>query len=284
MNKIRYTLLLLLLSFNLFSQDDLIGDLEKDMKIDTKINNTFEALKIINIESTEIAGKKEFYLLIAHRFGSVKNGFSDLFGLDLATIKFSFFYGVNDWLQVGMARSKFRKTYDFNAKYRILTQKTDGIPFTITGFSSVGINTLLDKDNYPKLEFKHRLTYLSELLISSKINDAISLQVSPIFIHENLVNNPNQANSQFALSLAGSFQFSSSLSLTAEYTPHFNRASNSSFKDALSIGLDWQVGGHVFQLMFTNSQQLNDSHYVTNATGDWGKGDVFFGFNLYRVF
>ncbi len=283
MNKL-YVILFLFYSIFSFSQDDLLDDLENVAIIDKKVNSSFEALKIINIESTKIAGKKEFYLLIAHRFGSIKNGFDDLFGLDAATIKFSFFYGINDWLQVGFARSKFRKTYDFNAKYKLKSQVYDGFPFTITGFSSFAINSALKKDDFPNLTFANRLTYLSELLISKKINDNISLQIAPIFIHENLVKNSEQSNSQFALSLAGSFRISDSWSVTTEYTPHFNRASNSNFNNALSLGLDWQVGGHVFQLMFTNSQQLNDSHYVTNATGNWSKGDIFFGFNLYRVF
>ncbi|MEE9348885.1 MAG: DUF5777 family beta-barrel protein [Flavobacteriaceae bacterium] len=284
MKKSLYFLCIIIFNLHCYSQDDLLKDLDEDVVVDTKINNTFEALKIINIESTELAGEKEFYFLIAHRFGSLKNGFDDLFGLDVATIKFSFFYGVKDWLQLGVARSEFKKMYDINAKYRFMTQETDGFPFTISGFSSIGINTVLKKRNFPKMTFNHRLTYLSELLISRKMNDNLSLQIAPIFIHENLVANPNQSNSQFALSLAGSYKISDSWSITTEYTPHLNRATNSNFADALSFGLDWQVGGHVFQLMFTNSQPLNDSHYVTNATGVWEKGDVYFGFNLYRVF
>jgi hypothetical protein len=283
MKKLPFFLLLLLPIF-LFSQDDLLGELEDDAVIDKKTFATFDALKIINIESSKIAGKGDFYFLIAHRFSSIKNGFDDLFGLDGATIKFSFFKGINDWLQLGVARSEFQKTYDINAKYRIKTQVSDGFPVTITGFSSIGINTGLDKDNLPKIQFENRLIYLSELLISKKFNEKLSLQIAPIFIHENLVTNDNQDNSQFAMAFAGRHRISKSISITGEYVPHFNRASSTNFNDALSIGIDWQVGGHVFQLMFTNSQPLNDTHYITNATGEWSDGDVFFGFNLYRVF
>lgn len=282
----KYCYVFLLLVFVQFSyaQDDLLDELDDTVVVDKTVSATFEGLKIINIESTKTAGKGDFYFLIAHRFGTIKNGLDDLFGLDAATIKFSFFYGLSDRFQLGVARSEFRKTYDFNAKYKIAKQVGDGFPVTITSFSSIGINTLLDKDDFPNLKFENRLTYLSELLISRRFNDHLSLQVAPIFIHENTVVNDNQDNSQFALALAGSYQISESISLTAEFVPHFNRASNTGFKDALSIGIDWEVGGHIFQLMFTNSQQLNDSHYVTNASGDWSDGDVFFGFNLYRVF
>lgn len=279
-----YLFILLLIPFFTFSQDDLLDELDQDSVVDKSINSSFEALKIINIESTKVAGKGDFYFLIAHRFGTIKNGIDDLFGLDAATIKFSFFYGISDKLQLGAARSEFHKTYDLNAKYKIAKQIEDGFPFTITSFSSLGIDTFLDKDDLPNLEFQHRLTYLSELLISKKFNDEFALQIAPIFIHENLVTNSKQDNNQFAVALAGSYKISKSISITGEFVPHLNRASNSDFNDVLSLGIDWQVGGHVFQLMFTNSQQLNDSHYVTNATGDWSDGDVFFGFNLYRVF
>ncbi|MCF6349904.1 MAG: DUF5777 family beta-barrel protein [Flavobacteriaceae bacterium] len=279
-----YFLLLLVIPIFIFSQEDLLGELDDEIKVDKTVNSTFEALKIINIESSKVAGKGDFYFLIAHRFGTIKNGLDDLFGLDAATIKFSFFYGATDRLQLGVARSEFRKTYDLNVKYKIARQVKDGFPFTITSFSSVGINTLLDSDDLPNLEFQHRLTYLSELLISKKVNANLSLQVAPIFIHENLVADVNQDNSQFAIALAGSYRISNSISLTGEFVPHLNRASDSEFNNALSLGIDWQVGGHVFQLMFTNSQQLNDSQYVTNATGNWSDGDIFFGFNLYRVF
>ncbi len=282
--KKKYLFLLLLIPFITFSQEDLLEDLENDAVVDKSVTSTFEGLKIINIESTKVAGKGDFYFLIAHRFGSIKDGVKELFGLDGATIKFSFFYGITDKLQLGAARSEFRKTYDLNAKYKIAKQVTDGFPFTITNFSSIGIDTNLDKDILPGLEFENRLTYLSELLISRKFNDELSLQIAPIFIHENLVKNSNQDNSQFALALAGSYQISKSISITGEFVPHFNRISNSDFKDVVSLGIDWEVGGHIFQLMLTNSQQLNDTHYVTNATGDWSDGDIYFGFNLYRVF
>lgn len=155
MNKLLF--FLLLLPVFSFSQDDLLDELEGDAVIDKTQNATFDALKIINIESTKIAEKSDFYFSIAHRFSSVKNGFDDLFGLDGATIKFSFFKGINEWLQLGVARSEFQKMYDINAKYRIKTQVKDGFPVTITGFSSIGINTGLKKDNLPKLQFENRL-------------------------------------------------------------------------------------------------------------------------------
>lgn len=280
-------ILLAFMSLSIYSyaqDEDLLSELEDEVEVDNTVFATFDALKIINVESTKLPGEKEFYLSFAHRFGSVADGFKEFFGLDQATIKISIFYGLNDWLAVGFARSEFRKTYDLNLKYRFIRQEKGAFPFTIAGFSSIAANSSIGKDDYPKLEFKHRLTYLTELLISRKINKKLSLQLTPMFIHENFVYDDNQDNSQFAMVVGGRHKIGRNLAITMEYGHHFNRAEGSPYVDPFSVGLDIQTGGHTFQLMFTNSQPLNDSQYVTNATGDWGQGDIFFGFNLYRVF
>ncbi|MCF6213612.1 MAG: DUF5777 family beta-barrel protein [Flavobacteriaceae bacterium] len=275
---------LFLFSLNAFTQNDLLKELESKLKISNSVNNAFKALKIVNLESTKLVGEGDLYFIIAHRFGSVKNGLDDLFGLDEATIRFSFFYGFNKWLNLGVSRSEFRKTYEASIKYRLIHQKKEGFPFTIVGFSSIGINTNIDKIDFPKLTFKHRLTYFNALLISRKINKFLSLEFAPIFIKENFVLNDFQANSQYVLAFGGSHKLNKSLSLNFDYAYHLNRTSNSDFKNPLSVGLDIQVGGHIFQLIFSNAQPLTDANYITNTTGNWKKADIFFGFNLLRVF
>ncbi|MFK5889768.1 MAG: DUF5777 family beta-barrel protein [Flavobacteriaceae bacterium] len=275
---------LFLIAFKANAQDNLLEELDAQIKPDNLVNNTFEALKIVNLESTKLVGKGDLYFVIAHRFGSVKNGLSDLFGLDESTIRFSFFYGFSDGFNLGISRSEFRKTYEISSKYRLTQQQKEGVPFTIVGFSSLGINTALSKNNFPKLKFKHRLTYFNELLISRKINKILSLEIAPIFIKENFVLNDLQDNSQFVLAVGGSHKLNKSLSLNIDYAHNFSRVSHSDFRDPLSLGLDIQVGGHVFQLVFSNAQPLTDANYITNATGNWNKMDIFFGFNLLRVF
>ena len=146
------------------------------------------------------------------------------------------------------------------------------------------INTADNSDNYYSFEIKHRLTYLSELLISRKISDKVSLQIVPIVFHENYVLNTTQENTQFALGGGGRYKLSKHLTFNLDYAYHLNRADNSPFNNPLSIGFDIETGGHVFQVHFTNSQPMYDAGFLTNATGDWSDGDFFFGFNLSRVF
>jgi len=284
MKRIGLLLILLLLNVSLFAQDDLLNELDSDVKTDTKTVSVFKGLKIINMESTKLAAKKDFYFVISHRFGSVQSGIKDLFGLDNSNIRFSFVYGFNDWFNAGFSRSSSNKTYDAHIKYRLLRQEKGKSPVTIVGFNSIEYNTGLDEVNYPLLESKHRYTYAHEILISRKFNENLSLEVAPIYLHQNFVENDFQNNSQYLLGLGGRYKISKRVTVNAEYHAHMNRVANSKYSNPLSLGVDIETGGHVFQLHITSAQLMNESGYLTRALGDWGSGDIYFGFNIWRVF
>lgn len=285
MRKIRLMLIAFLaVNVSLFAQDDLLDELDGDAKVDKKTASVFKGVKIINMESTKLAAKKDFYFVISHRFGSVKSGIKDLFGLDNSNIRFSFVYGFSDRFNAGFSRSSSNKTYDAHIKYRFLQQEDGKSPVTIVGFNSMEYNTGLDVVNFPLLESKHRYTYAHEVLISRKFNENFSLEVSPIYLHQNFVENDFQDNSQYILGFGGRYKVSKHVTINAEYHAHMNRVANSKYSNPLSLGVDIETGGHVFQLHITNAQLMNESGYLTRALGDWGSGDIYFGFNIWRVF
>ena len=266
-----------------FSQGYLLAEIDTN-ETDNYATATFKGLKIVNFESTKIVAKKEFTLIVSHRFGSLKNGVDTFFGLDDAVTRLNFVYGVSEGINIGISRSSFQKTYEVSAKYRILRQEKNGFPFTIVGFNAVLLNTALDKVNLPKIEFKHRLSYTAQFLISRKVNTSFSFELAPTFFHDNYVAINKQDNSQFALGFGGRYKLGKRWSLNADYGLHLNRASNSPFKNPLSIGLDLETGGHIFQMHFTNAQSMNTNGFIGQATGDWSDGDIYFGFNLSRRF
>ena len=276
-------LLLLLFLFPLlsYSQDDLLSGVETPITKE-KVTSAFKALKIVNLESTKLAAKGDLYFVVAHRFGSIKDGFEGFYGLDNANTQIKFIYGLTPGINISAARSEF--AYDFATKYMLLPQIKDGFPVTIAGFNSLSINNTLKESLYPKLEFKNRLTYVAQLLISRKFSEKLSLEIVPSFFHENFVLDPQQNNSQYAIGFGGRYKFAKRWSLNMDYAAHLNRASNSIYKNPLSIGFDLETGGHVFQMHFTSSQAIDEAGYLGRTTGDWTKGDVFFGFNLARVF
>lgn len=171
--------------------------------------------------------------------------------------------------------------YEVGAKYRMFRQN-ETFPVEIVGYSTIDINSFLKKEDYPKIGFSDRLAFIHQLLVSRKISEKLSLELAPSFIHKNLYNTEIERDNQFSIASGGRMKLTKRLSLNLEYAYNFDKPSF--YNNPLSVGLDVETGGHIFQLLFTNSQSMTESGYLTNAAGDWGKGDFFFGFNLYRVF
>ena len=130
----------LLFPLFVFSQDDLLDELNEEIIEDKKVISVFKSLKVVNFETTKLVNKKDFYLVISHRFGSVKNGIDDLFGLDQAVTQFKFIYGINEWLNLGLARSSYKKKYGLHAKFRLKYQEKNNFVYDIKSKTKTGKN------------------------------------------------------------------------------------------------------------------------------------------------
>ena len=279
-----FTSTFLICTLIVFSQDELLSEIDTVIEEPTYASAVFKGLKVINFESTKLVAKKGFNFIVSHRFGTVKNGFQNLFGLDEAVTHLNFVYGLSDNINISASRSSNQKIYEVATKFRLVNQLAGKIPFTVVGYTSVLANTSLDTDNLPKLEFKHRLSYVAQLLVSRKMNNNLSLILSPTFFHDNYLTDDFQENSQYGIGFGGRYKLGKRWSLNTEYGVHLNRSENSLYKNPFSIGVDLETGGHVFQLLFTNSQSMNTNGVFGTSTGEWGESDVYFGFNLARSF
>ena len=279
-----FTSTFLICTLIVFSQDELLSEIDTVIEEPTYASAVFKGLKVINFESTKLVAKKGFNFIVSHRFGTVKKGFQNLFGLDEAVTHLNFVYGLSDNINISASRSSNQKIYEVATKFRLVNQQAGKIPFTVVGYTSVLANTSLDTDNLPKLEFKHRLSYVAQLLVSRKMNNNLSLILSPTFFHDNYLTDDFQENSQYGVGFGGRYKLGKRWSLNTEYGMHLNRSENSLYKNPFSIGVDLETGGHVFQLLFTNSQSMNTNGVFGTSTGEWGESDVYFGFNLARSF
>lgn len=275
--------LLFLLSFSIHSQNNLLGELDALLKDDHQYElPAFKAMKIGNLQSTKIATSGDFYLVVSHRFGTLKNGFDNFFGLDEANTKIQLLYSFWDNIQVSVSRESWRKTYAGALKIGI-TKQSNNFPFNIVAYGTTTINSELKKANYPNLKFGDRVAHVGQLLISKRFSSDFSFEIAPSYIRENLqdLNSTFTANhNQFAMAFGGRYKLSNRVSLNADYSYNFNRDKNSTFADPYTIGIDIETGGHIFQLLFTNAQSTNEVGFLSNAT----KNDIFFGFNIVRVF
>jgi hypothetical protein len=278
---------MLLFCFNsAIAQDDLMKELDSGPKEKVPASVAFKGLQICNIQSTKLPAKKEWYFLVSHRFGDVTNGLDNFFGLDAAYTKIGGIYGVTNWWSLGFSRHTYNKTYELASKLRLANQIVSGFPVTIALYNTMDINSALKKEVDPELKFSNRLAFSSQLLISRKINESISLELAPIYVHKNLFEPTEENKDQFLISGGGRVKISKRMSINMDYAARVNPMRDTPYHNPLSIGMDIDTGGHIFQLLFSNSQAMNDVAYLTNGLGTWNnttKG-IFFGFNMYRVF
>ena len=268
---------------NIQAQDDLLdllGEMEGEEVFDYP---AFKAMKIGNLQSTKVASKGDWYMYVSHRFGSLKDGVNTFFGLDNANTKIQMVYGMFDGFQLGLSRESLRKTYAGSAKLKLINQ-TNKFPLTLTAYSTVNINTQLSKEQYPNLKDADRLSYCTQLLISKRFSNSFSLELAPTFVRQNLVFEKEQTHEQYGLGLGFRYKITKRMSINADYILNMSRWENSVYNDPLTIGVDIETGGHVFQLLFTNSQSTNEPTFISNAEGNWEEGKIYFGFNIVRVF
>lgn len=271
--------LLLFLKTN--AQDDLLNSLDEQLGEEPVYTAyTFKSTHIINGHSIENMRKNQLDFRINHRFGQVNSGLYDLYGLDHAFINFSLDYGLTDWLMLGFRRGTEQKTYDASIKLLLYRQCT-GVrnhPVSISYYTDFSANT-----EEKTLKFNSRLAYTHQILIARKFNEALSLQLTPSFVHRNLVRD-FEKNDTYSLGFGGRYKFMRRIALTWEtfYSPQIEKLSE--VYNPIAIGFDIETGGHVFQFFVANSQAMVEKSVITETKGDINHGGFYLGFNISRVF
>lgn len=247
---------------------------------------TFKTTRIANAHSIENLGKGILDFRINHRFGSVEDGLKEFFGLDNATTRIGFDYGITNWLMIGAGHSSFMKEYDGFIKARLLRQKDNGgTPLSISYLGAVYTQTMeVAVPAGKEYDFANRIAYVNQLLIARKFSNWLSIQLMPTHLHYNLVDFRTEKNDVPALGLGGRLKASKRIAFTWEYYFVPDEFKRKGARNSLTLGMDIETGGHVFQLMFSNSTGVSERAVIGQTTGQWEKGDLHFGFNISRVF
>ena len=212
------------------------------------------------------------------------------------------FYGISENLQIGFSRESLKKIYTINFKNKITSQGS-GFPLNISIYNSFNYNSSNFLAPGVNLSFSQRSLFLSQILISNRLNEKFSFQIAPTFIKRNfneerlLFQNGEvvfenglpifttfDREYNYAIGLATSYKINKRTAINIEYFSNLNRVESSPNSDTISLGIDIETGGHVFQLIFSNTQSIDDVSVILDAEGDWTKRHIFFGFNILRIF
>jgi hypothetical protein len=270
MKKIAVSILSLLLFFGTNAQEE-----EKPVK------NTFMGTRFINLHSANVAQKNELQMLIQHRFGDISGGFYDFFGLDYASMRLGFEYGITKNFNIGVGRSSYMKTFDSFLKYRFLTQSST-MPLTLTATVAGSFPTIKNviPDEYS--DFSEKASGDIQLHLARSFKN-FAVQVSPGYIGTGYIPGENNSYSFFTTAFGGAVKLAKKVTFNIEYLYRFEDEIKNT--NPLSASVDIGTSGHLFQIMISNVQQMYDQGIITNPLGgDWTEGQLFLGFNLIRSF
>ena len=281
------------IAFSSLAQDS--TDISKMLEDELKANDlnktvyttaTFKTTRLIDGHSVETTAPGVMDVKISHRFGTIggaNGGAYNFFGLDNATMRLGFDYGVTHTLMIGIGRSTSFKTFDAFFKWKIVRQSTGkrNMPVTVCYVPTIGLISLRDTSLFKS--FSNRINFTHQLIIGRKFTEGLSLQIMPTVVHRNhpVDKGPNDV---YAFGVGGRQKLSKRTSFNAEYYYQLPGSRVPGTTNVLSLGFDIETGGHVFQLHITNSSSMTESNFITGNKGSWGKGDILFGFNISRVF
>lgn len=267
---------------------------------------TFKDTRVINTHSVETLPKRKLDIRIGHRFGDLagdRGGSQTFFGLENASdVMIGGEYGFTNNFTAGIYRTKgagslpggtpgLRQLLNLIGKYRILHQKEDeSMPFSLTVLGLASMSTAKRIETNPDIinnfpEFSHRLAYVGQLLIGRKFSDGFSLQIIPSYVHRNLVAFEDE-NGIFSMGVASRIQISKVIGIIFDATFPFSemRTADNGFYHAIGVGLEFETGGHVFQINLTNATAVMETDYIPYTTSSWSEGEFRLGFTVSRTF
>ena len=181
---------------------------------DYPVSATFESGYLIDAQTVVIPEVKTLEMGIQHKFGTIENGSSDLWGIyGTANIRLGLNYVPCKNIQIGAGITKKgmmgEKTItDLNLKWSILQQtRKNSIPVSVALFGNIAIDGRNIHDiadtvsvaspvgEVNKVKFPDRLSYFSQLIVARKFNDWFSLQAGVSFSHYNMVDYQKKGNS-----------------------------------------------------------------------------------------
>jgi hypothetical protein len=283
MKKIYTMILLLAIVFPAFAQEEPTED--------KPVRTPWESGVLLDQRTTWIPYKGTLEMVMNHRFASVENGISDLYGIwGSSNIRIAFNYSINNKLQIGYGTTRFKRLQDFTVKYSILEQTRSGkIPVALSFFGSFSIDAQNEKFYGEEYKFSNRFSYFGQFIIGRKFTEALSFQVAPSFLHYNMTDSLID-HDKIGLSFAGRYKFSPTMSAIANYDQplfvkgirEYSEVTNPA-KPNFGIGIEISTSTHAFQVFAGSATGLIPQDIMHYNQNNFWDGQFVIGFNITRL-
>ncbi len=267
----------------------------KEKKSDKPVNYPWDSELLIDNQTTLSPPVKTLELIIQHRFGLVnQKGISDLFGVYApgANIRLGMNYTFVKNLTIGYGLTKKNMYNDFQAKWVILEQtRSNRIPVTVAVFGDFAIDGRSNSAFGTSYKFSDRFSYFSQLIVSRKFSEWLSLEVTGSFTHYNMVA-PKRNHDNIGVGMNGQIKFSPQSSIIFQYdiplkiqgiSEQESFTETNSAKANFGFGYQVEIPGHSFQIYFTTANGILPQDIYMNNHNDWTKGDFMLGFTITRL-
>lgn len=248
----------------------------------------FWGTDIENLATSQTLPEGEFQLRIFHRFGSISDGASELWGIySPSNITMGLAYGVTSKFTVLFDTEKQKKFQDLTLKYRILTQSVDNrMPLSLTYAFTTSYSTM-DKENFGvTYKAANRWSYLNQLVAEKQVGYKMNVMAGMYYTHHNAVT-PRQSHDAGAFSLAMGYKVLKKVGVFASYQHNISLGSlfgddarNEVGKDGFSSGITYGTPTHKFQVFVSNQYGINTADNIINNPYSISAKNLRIGFNI----
>ncbi len=239
----------------------------------------FETLTLVDAQTTATPYKGQMMLEIQHRFSQIEE-IADIFGIyGSANTRIGLSYGITDKIMLGFGTTRKNMLQDLEWKYAILTQ-TSKMPISLSYHGNMVLDARDQKYFGPEEDYKfsYRMSYLNELIVSSRIGDKVSLQVVPTFVWFNAVPE-GYKNINASINAGARFQVLGFSSIILEYDQPLIDAETDVYPN-LAFGVEIGTSTHSFRVFASNYDYIVRNQSIAyNSNNPWD-GDFRFGFNI----
>jgi len=273
-----------------FAQDTL-----KVKKVDKPVRSPWDSEVLIDNQTTLSPPAKTLEMFIQHRFGLInQKGIHDLYGIYApgANIRLGLNYTPIKNLTLGYGLTKKNMYNDFQAKWVIVEQtRSNRIPVAVALYGNFAIDGRSNDAFGIEYKFSNRFSYFSQLIVSRKFSEWLSLEATASFAHFNMVA-AGRNHDNIGVGLNGQIKFSPQSSIIFQYDVPLKIQGISeqtaftnlnSAKPNFGIGYQDETSGHSFQIYITTADGILPQDIYMNNHNDWTKGDFMIGFTITRL-